>query len=143
MADILHDFPINAPVGRVFDAVSTPAGLDHWWTKRATGIPNLGAEFELDFGPGYDWRAVVSKYAPPRELEYRIVRADGDWLGTRVGFLLRETTGATQIGFYHTGWPEAGEHYRTSSFCWAMYLRVLRRFLETGETVPYERRLEV
>jgi len=143
MPDILHDFPINAPADRVFAALSTPAGLDQWWTKRSSGIPNVGAEYQLWFGPQYDWRAVISKHAPPLELEYRIVRADGDWLGTRVGFALRETGGTTQVRFSHSGWPDAGEHYRTSAFCWAMYLRVLRRFLEAGETVPYERRLEV
>jgi len=143
MPDILHDFPISAPLNRVFDAVSTPAGLDQWWTKRSTGIPRVGAEYELGFGPGYDGRAVVSKHMPPLELEYQIVRADGDWLGTRVGFVLRDAGGVTQMRFSHTGWPDAGPHFRTSSFCWAMYLRVLRRFLEAGETVPYERRLEV
>ena len=36
MTDILHDLPIAAPVvARVFAAVSTPAGLDRWWSLRA------------------------------------------------------------------------------------------------------------
>jgi hypothetical protein len=30
-----------------------------------------------------------------------------------------------------------------SCFCWAMYLRILRRHLEYGEEVEYERRLDV
>jgi hypothetical protein len=34
-------------------------------------------------------------------------------------------------------------HYRTSSFCWAMYLRLLKRYVEHGEVVPYEKRLDV
>jgi uncharacterized protein YndB with AHSA1/START domain len=29
-----------------------------------------------------------------------------------------------------------------SCYCWAMYLRVLRRYLEHGERVPYEGRLD-
>lgn len=45
--------------------------------------------------------------------------------------------------FWHRGWLEANVHYRTSSFCWAMYLRLLKRWVEAGEVVPYERRLEV
>jgi hypothetical protein len=28
-------------------------------------------------------------------------------------------------------------------YCWAIYLRVLRRWLEHGERVPYEQRLDV
>ena len=79
MADILYDFSINASPDRVFRAVSTPEGLDRWWTRRSSG-------------------------------------------------------------FSHTGWPSANEHFRVSSYCWAMYLRVLRRYLEHGEVVPYEQR---
>jgi hypothetical protein len=44
--------------------------------------------------------------------------------------------------FAHRGWPEANDHYRTSSFCWAMYLRLMKRHLETGEQVPYAIRLD-
>ncbi|MCH8956850.1 SRPBCC domain-containing protein, partial [candidate division KSB1 bacterium] len=38
---------------------------------------------------------------------------------------------------------EANEHYRVSCYCWAMYLRLLKRYVEHGETVPYEDRLDV
>jgi hypothetical protein len=31
---------------------------------------------------------------------------------------------------------------RISCHCWALYLRLLRRHLEFGESVPYDRRLE-
>ena len=143
MPDILHDFPIQSTIARVFEGVSTSAGLDHWWTERSSGEPGLGAEFELWFGPEYDWRAVVSGWAPPLAIEYRLTRAEPEWLGTRVGFNLREQAGATQVQFYHAGWPERSEHYRISCFCWALYLRILRRYLEHSEEVPYERRLEV
>lgn len=143
MADILHDFPIHAPAERVFEAVSDPAGLDQWWTKRSTGEARAGAEYQLWFGPEYDWRAVVSHCAPPFEFELRMVGADAEWLGTRVGFLLHEDRSITQVRFHHAGWPEQSEHFRISTFCWAMYLRVLRRYLEHGERVPYAQRLEV
>jgi hypothetical protein len=45
--------------------------------------------------------------------------------------------------FRHTGWAEPNEHFRISNHCWAMYLRILRRYLEYGEIVPYEQRLDV
>jgi hypothetical protein len=67
-----------------------------------------------------------------------------DWDGTRVGCeLTTESPGLTRGRFYHTGWPEDNEHWRVSCYCWAMYLRLLRRYLEAGELVPYEKRLEV
>jgi uncharacterized protein YndB with AHSA1/START domain len=143
VADIFHDFPIRAPLDRVFRAVTTPEGLDTWWTKRSAGSPREGAEYELWFGPDYDWRGRVTRYAPDSEVEFEMVRADGDWLGTRVGLHLESRDNATWVRFHHTGWPSPNEHYRISCTCWAMYLRILRRHLEHGESVPYEDRLEV
>ena len=86
VADILHDWPIDVPIDRVFESVSTSAGLDAWWTETSKGVPREGHEYELGFGP---------------------------------------------------------EFYRVSCNCWAMYLRILRRYLEHGEIVPYDVRLDV
>lgn len=143
MADIFHEFPIQAPVTSVFEAISTPAGLDQWWTKTSAGVAEAGREFELGFGPGYDWRATVVDCQPGIRFELLMTTADPDWLGTHVGFELVPNGAGTLVRFHHRGWPHANEHFRISSFCWAMYLRVLRRYLEHGETVPYESRLDV
>jgi Activator of Hsp90 ATPase homolog 1-like protein len=124
--------------------VSTPAGLDRWWTLTSKGSPDVGREWELFFGAAYDWRAQVSRSTRGREFELVMGKSDRDWTGTRVGFELSESSpGVTQVRFHHSGWPEANDHYRTSSFCWAMYLRLLRLWLERGESVPYDRRLSV
>ena len=143
VADIYQDFPIKASLNRVYVAISTPRGLDIWWTKRSSGQPIEGSEFELWFGPDYDWRGRVTIAVPASEFEPQMVKADPDWLGTRVGFRLEARAAATQVRFYHTGWPTPNEHWRVSNHCWAMYLRILRRHLEHGEEVPYEIRLDV
>jgi len=141
-ADIVHAFPVHAAIDRVFHAFSTAEGLDSWWTKRATGIPSPGAEYTLGFGPGYEWRARVTRCVPNREFELRIVGADDEWIGTRVGVRLELRGADTWVSFYHMGWPRQNEHYRVSCMCWAMYLRILRRALEHDESVPYENRLD-
>ena len=143
MADITHDFPVFVPPGRVWEGITTPQGLDQWWSKASRGVPALGNEYVLDFGPGYEWKAVVTACAVERAFELELTDADGDWTSTRVGFALSPIKNGTQVRFHHTGWPEPNDHYRTSSFCWAMYLRILKRWLEHGEIVPYERRLDV
>jgi hypothetical protein len=42
------------------------------------------------------------------------------------------------IASQHRGWPAANEHFRTSCHCWVLYLRILRRYMEPGESVPYD-----
>ena len=72
-----------------------------------------------------------------------MTQADEDWTGTLVGFRLERRNEKTWVQFHHTDWPSDNEHYRVSCHCWAMYLRILRRYLEHGERVPYEKRLDV
>lgn len=141
MPDIFHDFPIKVSPARVFEAISTPHGLDAWWTKKSSGRPAEAEEYKLWFGPQYDWRALVTKCVALSEFELQILGANPDWNGTHVGFRLHgEQT--TNERFYHTGWPNANEHWRISCYCRAIYLRILRRYLEHGESVAYESRLD-
>jgi uncharacterized protein YndB with AHSA1/START domain len=143
MPSILHDFPIVASVEKVFSVLSTPAGLDQWWTLKSSGNPVLGAEYTLFFGPEYDWHAAVSKCTHNKEFEWTMTRCHDDWMGSRVGFTLEEKEGRTNVRFYHSGWKEANEHFRVSTYCWAMYLRIAKRYIEFGETVAYDKRLDV
>lgn len=142
MVAILHDVPIRASRNAVFRALSTSEGLDSWWTSRSRIEASEGAECDLWFDPDYHWRSTVSRCLPDSTLELRFSAADDDWLDTRVSFVLEEQEGVTWVRFRHEGWKEANEHHRISSYCWAMYLRLLRRYVELGTVVTYADRLD-
>ncbi len=151
MPDILHELPIAAPTWRVFDAVATPHGLSCWWTRK-TGINandwhagwHSGSTVSLFFDPDCLWRADVREVVHNACIELQFTQATPDWTGTRVRVELQANGDTnTVVHFSHTGWADASEHYRVSSFCWAMYLRLLKRYVEHGEVVPYESRLDV
>jgi uncharacterized protein YndB with AHSA1/START domain len=142
VTDIVQEFTVKAPQERVFDTFATPKGLDAWWTKTSSGTPAEGSEYSLFFGPEYDWRAKVTRCIPGWAFELLMTSAHEDWHNTRVGCELQPEGNATRVRFYHIGWRQANEHWRVSCYCWAMYLRLLRRYLEHGEFVPYEKRLE-
>jgi len=143
MPELPYLFPIKASRADVFRAIATPEGLNNWWTKTCSGNPTNGGEYALGFGPEYEWNATVSRYEPESNFELSLTKADADWAGTRLVFRLAEKDGTTEVDFQHLGWPTENEHYRISSYCWAMYLRLLRRYVEFGEVVPYEDRLDV
>lgn len=140
MPAILHDLTIDAPAAKVFESVTTPALLDQWWTAQCRGVPDLGEPYELGFGPDCVWEAKVTRCVPDAVFELTLCRSDGDWLGTRVGFEVEPQGARTTLRFSHDGWAESNEHFRVSSFCWASYLRILKRHLEDGIRVPYEER---
>lgn len=99
MADVFLDFPIKTPIERVFQTVSTPQGLDCWWTKRSEGKAVEGAAYKLWFGPEYDWRAKVTKCTANTEVEFEIMRADDAWIGTHIGFRLEIRDDVTWVSF--------------------------------------------
>jgi uncharacterized protein YndB with AHSA1/START domain len=140
--DILHRLPVHAPAARVFEMFALPAGLNAWWTLTAAGTPTPGTTYHFDFGPGYAWESVVTACDPARWIEWQMTVADADWTDTRVGVRLTPSGDRTTLDFYHAGWRHANEHYRSTSCCWAAYLRILRRYLEHGEHVPYADRLD-
>ena len=140
---ILHDFQVNAGVDAVFGAITTPEGLDQWWTRRSSGKAEVGAEYELWFGPEADWRARVTEVVPSQRLALELTGADEDWQRTRVGFVVEPRDTGTVVHFSHSGWRTENEHFRVSSFCWAMYLRLMRRYAEAGERVDYDDRIKV
>jgi len=143
MPDIFHNFPIKGSANKVFEAITTAEGLNSWWSESCQATPGHHAIYNFGFGPGYEWSAISSRYEPGHEFELRFTNADADWLNTRVGFRLNESDGVTEVRFHHLGWPQQNDHYEISCFCWAMYLRHLKLFVENGAVVPYKIRLDV
>ena len=143
MADIVHQLMIHSSPGKVYEAVSNPAGIDKWWSLSCEGTPELAAEYVLNFGPGYNWKARVYRILQDKVFALQFSDADDDWTGTRVCFELESSGDSTRVLFQHNGWQSPNEHYRISCYCWAMYLRLLKRYVEFEEEVPYADRLEV
>ena len=143
MADIYHTFTINASLKDVYNGISKPEGLNIWWTKKAEGKPVVGTTYLLDFGDQYQWKAVVTKSKPDEMFELQMTQADDEWMKTKIGFLLTAENNITKVSFYHLGWLNISENYKFSGYCWAMYLRILKRYIEYGEIVQYEKRLNV
>jgi len=143
MIDIYHDLVIKSSPDKVFAGISTSEGLDSWWTKSSEVSAEVGAVCTLNFGPGYVWNALVTKCETDKIFELQMTDADPDWTGTLVGFKISPANAGTLLSFYHTGWHEINAGYKFSSYCWAMYLRILKRNVEFGEEVAYEKRLSV
>ncbi|KIC61391.1 SRPBCC family protein [Chryseobacterium taiwanense] len=137
---ILHDLKVGATIENTFRMVSVPEFLNEWWTHYSQGKPELGSEYVFEFSEEYKWKGKVTKLNPPFEIEYLMTEADQDWTGTRVGFILKETQNGTKLSFYHNDWKLTNEHFKQTSFCWAMYLRILRKFVEEGFHIPYSER---
>ena len=106
MPDIIHAFFVNASPGRVFEMFSRVEGMNRQWTKEASGEAKLD---RLYFGPGYDWRARVTRYVPGSEFELQMTEAHVDWAKSQVGCRLTpEGEGKTRV-LSLSQWVDRGE----------------------------------
>ena len=138
--DIYHDFEIKASIEKVFDSITNPAHLINWWPLRCTGTPQCGQEYNFFFTPEYDWYGEVVKVEVPNSFYIQMTHSDNDWNSTSFGFDLTQIPNGVLVQFWHKNWPECNAHFRRSSYCWAILLRGLKIYVETGEMVPFEDR---
>ena len=137
---IYHDLTVNAPIEKVFRAVSEPEHLVNWWPLKCTGKPELGAEYNFYFTPEYDWYGKVNKLIFNRKFYVKMTKSDLDWDTTTFGFDMTKENGDVILRFSHTDWLKCNSHYRIASFCWAMLLKGLKDYLEKGVILPFEER---
>lgn len=138
--EINHQITIAVHPRQVFDAISQPEHLVNWWPLSCEGQPSLGQTYRFYFGPEYDWAGFVTVATPNSRFEIEMKTCDRDWVGTVFGFELLEKSGKSIVSFYHKGWKELNDHFKISSFCWAMLLKGLKDYLEAGVIIPFEKR---
>jgi uncharacterized protein YndB with AHSA1/START domain len=146
---IWHEVWIKADRERVFEALTTSAGLDPWWGKVLSAEPRIGHVVEFDHGLGAPMRMEIIELVPNERLVWRCVSDFSDpsnpaseWLGQTFVFeldprgdveLLGASQNVTVLRFRNTGWPVDS---RWRGFCntgWGEALGVgLRNLCEAG-----------
>ena len=134
---IVHDLLIAAPVNKVFKAITSPKHLMNWWPLECK---RTGEEYNFYFAPKYNWYGKVIKVVENRAFHIKMTKSDADWDPTSFGFDLEAKDNKVWVMFWHKGWPACNEHFRRSSFCWAMLLKGLKNYVEKGTIVPFEER---
>jgi len=137
---IYFNFIIKATKQKVYKAISEPEHLENWWPLKCTGIPAIGEVYNFNFTDTYDWYAQVIDCEGPNYIHYKMTKSDKDWDPTSFGFVLESKDDATYVRFFHKDWPEQNDHYKFSSFCWAMLLNGLKNYVERGIIIPFEER---
>ncbi|MEZ4857998.1 MAG: SRPBCC domain-containing protein [Flavobacteriaceae bacterium] len=137
---IYHNLIIHAPIERVFESISEPNHLVHWWPQRCIGFPALGETYNFYFTPDYDWYGEVTKIEKNTTFFIKMTQADADWNPTTFGFDLEEENNITFVKFSHSNWPYCNDHFKIASYCWAVLLKGLKEYLEEGKVIPFEKR---
>jgi uncharacterized protein YndB with AHSA1/START domain len=137
MVDILHKVGIKSPsVDRVYQALTTLDGLAGWWTRKTTGQTEAGGVIEFRFEKGGADMKVV-ELQPGKSVLWEVVGGANEWLGTRIGFELRQDGDYVTVLFGHRGWKASSEFMHHCSTKWASFLFSLKALVETGRGAPF------
>jgi uncharacterized protein YndB with AHSA1/START domain len=117
MPNILIQMNINSPVAAVFNGFATSDGLDTWWPKSSKAAPKQGGIYHFYFAPEFDWKGKVTRIINNEAIEWEMTEAAPEWIGSKIGVILKEENGHTVVDFYHKGWADTSEHFRISSYC--------------------------
>ncbi len=149
MADILHKIRIEAPVEKVFEAITTLKGLQGWWTKWTSfvsGQGDIGSVIRFGFGDNkFGSNFEITKLEKNKEVEWKSVDEPGpwSWAGTRISFNLKEEVveyygnkKMTAIRFFHSGFQKEDDFYAECNTRWGFFLLSLKDYLEKGKGMP-------
>lgn len=100
----------------------------------------MGEVYNFYFTDEYDWFGKVMHVEANKSFHIQMTESDEDWNPTRFGFDLEEIDQGVWVKFWHVGWPSCNDHFRRSSFCWAILLKGLKDYLEKGIIIPFEER---
>jgi uncharacterized protein YndB with AHSA1/START domain len=98
LPDIRQTLVLNAPIQKVWAAVSTAEGIAAWFMPPSNFEPVVGHEFELQAGPFGNSPCKVTDVNPPSRLSFNWGK---DWTLT---FELSELGEQTEFTLIHGGW---------------------------------------
>ncbi len=144
MVDILHRVGTRTTTPtRVFEMLTTVAGLAGWWTDSTAGSTDVGGVVQFRFPPVGGFDMEVIEMAPDERVVWRVVDGPPEWVGTTIHWELSQDGDDTIVLFAHRGWAEPGEFMHHCSTKWATFLVSLKDLVETGQGAPAPRDLQI
>ncbi len=141
MVDILHRVGIMARPEKVYEALTTVAGLTAWWTTDASGDADGVLKFRFGDVGGFDLK--VLDLQPDARVLWEVVEGPTEWVGTTVSFDLAQDGDWTIVLFAHSGWREPVEFMNHCSTKWASFLMSLKSLVETGTGAPHPHDVQI
>lgn len=138
MAIIHHQVSINAPVAKVYQAISTADGISTWWDKQTPVQTDRGLVLEHNPGPEHGIVQLrVVELVPNQRIEWECISTHpasspaSVWTGTHFIFELDDTGVVAIVDFYQTGYDEWSEFFEFNVSAWRQVLQSLKQVVES------------
>ena len=124
---------IKASPERVFQALTTKEGLEHWFLRKAEVDLRPGGAIRFEWGPGMAEVGKILILEPPHRISYSWEALEPS--PTTITFELTAEDDGTRLHLTHTGIGEGEDwdnYYTSVNGGWNEHLQNLTSWLETG-----------
>jgi uncharacterized protein YndB with AHSA1/START domain len=144
MESINTTVDIAAAPAKIYEALTTTAGIKGWWTNDCQVGSQTGEEAAFRFNPMgsgggmMEVRFRLDRLAPGEAVQWTCIgqQNNPDWQGTQVTFKLRGQGGRTTLDFAHTGFAAKTPTYQACIAGWNHFMASLKQYVETGTGTP-------
>lgn len=137
--NIEHLSAINAPLEKVYEALTTQEGLAAVWTNDLSVKQKTGEVSEFRFGKDIDQIKIILLDKNKR-IEWEVMDSDLEWIGTIISFDLADDKGKTAITLKQEKWRAVTDMFRFCNYNWGFFLYSLKLYCEEGKGIPYQER---
>jgi uncharacterized protein YndB with AHSA1/START domain len=133
---IHHLLHINAPIDKVFTALSSIEELKLWYTTEVQGSSKLNEIIEFKFG-GVDFHTKVIELVTNEKIVMECVATSLPLVGQKVTYELDQNDEKTRVRFSQDGFDELDDFYANMNFSASKYLESLRQFCQNGTSEAF------
>jgi uncharacterized protein YndB with AHSA1/START domain len=129
---------VNASPGKLFDALTSVAGLAAWWVP-VSGSGEAGGELRFIMNSPEPLVIRVDEATRPTMVRWTVTECGflPDWVGTRPVFAITPVdAGASSLRFRHHGLTPELDCIEMCTSGWNHYLASLRDYAEVGRGHP-------
>lgn len=133
---IHHLLHINAPIDKVFTALSSIEELKLWYTTEVQGSSKLNEIIEFKFG-GVDFHTKVIELVANEKIVMECIATSLPLVGQKVTYELDQNDEKTRVRFSQDGFDELDDFYANMNFSASKYLESLRQFCQNGTSEAF------
>lgn len=138
MPDMHHQIQIAAPPEKVFEALTTQAGLQSWWTSDTVTEPRPGGSAQFGFhNRSVIFRMHIQELTPSKKVVWECLGDDEAWKGTRLTWDLSADDGATVLHFAHANWRSGEGYFAVCNSTWGELMYRLKNYVEGRNPGPH------
>ena len=132
--DIVHEIDIATTPERLYEALTTQAGLAAWYTPDTAFMAD---EVQFQFAALTTLRFRVERLDLNRHVTWTGIEVPEEWKSTPITFDIVPDRDSVTLRFRQSGFADGYRPFGGFSYCWGQYIRSLKLLLEAGKGEPF------